>query len=146
MKLILARKYDGPWSISALDYKTDKSPRVTDTLYLLFRNAAASVNSYEIVDVEIDDKEQVISCQCRIWSYKDWAKEIFRIVKFFEDSYQKVPNILVANDETFRKIDAQSTHKVKGLIGTNYKLKFCLDSSLEVDEYKLIYDEQAVIK
>ncbi len=145
MKQILNKKYDSPWRISYLDYRKELRPGVSDVAYVLIRNMVGSINSYEIVDLEVDEAEQTISCKCQFWVYKRWANEILELVDFLHDSYEKMPNILMANEETFKLIDAQSyTHKVEGLVGENFKLKFCIDQKLGKNEYRIIYDEQAV--
>lgn len=142
MKHILIKQYNGPWHLSDLDYKNELSRGFTDDAYLMFRNSHSSINSYEIVDISVDDQEQVIRCHCKIRSYKHWASGVFGIVTFFESHFKKVPNIMVANEKTYQRIDWQSRHKVKGLVGVNFKLKFCIDPTLLISEYKLIFDEQ----
>lgn len=145
MKHILIKQYDGPWRFSQLSYEKEKKPNISDMAYVLFRNYSSSVNAYEIVDLIVNNRDQIISCQCRFWKYEAWSKELFDLVKFFEGRFRKKPNLLLASEETFRLIDAGSKQKVKGLKGTDFKLKFCVDEKLQKHEYRLIYDEQAFI-
>lgn len=132
MKHILIKQYDNPWRISELNYESELRSGVSEEEYLLIRNATASVNSFEIVDLEVDEEKQTISCQSRFWSYQHAPDTIREIMKFFKASFDKQPNVL--------KVSAEAFQKVKGIPGSDIKVS--IDQELKKFEYRLVYDEQ----
>lgn len=149
MKKIIAKKYDGDWSESDLDY--DKESKVGifklngEDAYLNFRNAIAGVNTYNIVDLEFVD--EVSSLQGKFRTYEYWDKQLAQMGKYFCTHFNLWPMILLANDQTLMKIDQlNNADGAMTMFQTEtFSALICVDNELQDDEYVFIHDPKANI-
>lgn len=113
MKKIVVRKFDGDWQESGLCYEEELKgfthKNNCDDLYVIFRNSAGSVNSYNIIEVG-QFEEGVVSCRCKFRWYSDWKKQVELVSKFFQGEFQRKPNAVIVNHSTIVKLeDAEET-------------------------------------
>jgi hypothetical protein len=87
-----------------------------------------------------------------------WSHDLNRWVKQFKEVHGVYPNILLASDSTYARIDmvantngrdnirnpdgeiAEKFASMSGFQGKGYSLDFCIDDRLDVDMVKLIFD------
>lgn len=115
IKKIYCAKYDGPWSESALDYEKElkhfrknpfckgKSEKEIDDLYMVFRNAAGSVNSYKIEETTIPNPE-VCEFESKFQTLESWDAQIHAAAQLFYDKFEIVPTIMNAHPSTIEAL------------------------------------------
>lgn len=97
----------------------------------------------------------------KIESWDKWDYEINRAVLGFKKKYGSYPNILLASDSTFEKIDKVADKanvlndekqrppkmekiKLEGFNAANkYSLRFCVDSNISSGAFTLVYEPNA---
>ncbi len=137
IKKIYSRHYDGPWHSSSLDYEEEirhfkrmfkhlkLSSNKLDELLIAFRNGAASVNSYKIIEVEIPNPP-VCEMKFLMVDYRDSLYYLTEASRRFEDCYKLKPKVIHCNLKTFDTIRAHLIN-VQPMIHIKLDLKVKLD-------------------
>ena len=126
-----------------------KHPKCSE-IYIMnvIRNYFGSVNSYKIIDIDRNEEDQIIKATFSIISFDHWDNTIDSALIIFNQEIQKIPQIILMNEDTIIKIEKLVAVQDK-LFGSfeskNGLVRVCIDNSISNDDFCLVHDEQANI-
>lgn len=112
----------------------------------MIRNFISSQNSYKILEVDQDDKDQILKVTFPLAKMEHWDFFINEALVIFKDEFQKTPQILLMNETTIAEIE-NVLPKEKNIFGAfeseNGFLTVCIDNGISDFDFCLVCDEQA---
>lgn len=156
MRKVLIKRYDGEWfNDPELDDEVRFRPHPSAALKpnaisanhmdTVGRNAVGAVNSYKVIDVIRDDKEQVLKIIYPLVSIEHWDFLINEGMELFLKQFNKRPQILLMNETTLTEIEAKlPPPNVLGEFHSKLgELSVCIDNDLAYHDFAIVHDEQA---
>ena len=143
MKLIIKSIQPGVFRESSLDYQREIVMTQNDLDYIDLIQGLDPKHRYQIVDLEVDAPNQIITQSFPLLTYENWDAMLYLMGEFFINRFTHKPQILLANDKTLSRIDFMLSQKLTHYRCQLFNLQVCLDSTMEEHWVRLVYDEQA---
>jgi hypothetical protein len=143
MKLILRSTEHNSFRPSSLDYQREIIMTQNDVDYIDLIQGLDPQHRYQIVDLEVDAPNQIITQTFPLLSYNHWDAMIYQMGEFFIHRFIHKPQILLAHEKTLSNIDFMLSQKLTQYRCKLFNLQVCLDSTMDEHFVRLVYDEQA---